>query len=360
FGRSVSISGDTAVVGAIYEDTGGSNAGAAYIFTRNGTAWVQQAKLMASDAQTGDNFGSSVSISGDTAVVGAYYEGTGGAAYIFTRNGTSWTQQAKLTASDVELNDFFGYSVSISGDTAVVGAVNEDTGGSDAGAAYIFTRNGTSWTQQAKLMASDAQTGDMFGRSVSISGDTAVVGAIYEDTGASDAGAAYIFTRNGTSWTQQAKLMASDAEVNDYFGYSVSISGDTAVVGAANEDTGGSDAGAAYIFTRNGTAWIQQAKLMASDAEANDIFGRSVSISGDTAVVGAIYEDTGGSNAGAAYIFTRNGTSWTQKAKLMASDAEANDYFGYSVSISGDTAVVGASREDTGGSDAGAAYIFTP
>ena len=155
----------------------------------------------------------------------------------------------------------------------------------------------------AKLLASDAQANDYFGGSVAVSGDTAVIGARYEDTGGSNAGAAYVFTRSGGSWTQQAKLLASDAQSSDYFGVSVAVSGDTAVIGAYGEATGGSYAGAVYVFTRSGGAWTQQAKLLASDAQSSDQFGVSVAVSGDTAVIGARYEDTGGSDAGAVYVF---------------------------------------------------------
>jgi hypothetical protein len=355
FGWSVAVSGDTAVIGARLEATGGSNAGAVYVFTRSGGSWTQQAKLLASDAQSSDYFGDSVAVSGDTAVIGAYGEATGGsnagAVYVFTRSGGAWVEQAKLMASDAQSSDYFGYSVAVSGDTAVIGAYREDTGGSDAGAAYVFTRSGGAWVEQAKLMASDAQSSDRFGGSVAVSGDTAVIGARYEDTGGSDAGAAYVFTRSGGSWTQQAKLMASDAQSSDYFGGSVAVSGDTAVIGASREDTGGSNAGAVYVFTRSGGAWVEQAKLLASDAQANDNFGDSVAVSGDTAVIGAYGEATGGSNAGAVYVFTRSGGSWTQQAKLLASDAQSSDYFGGSVAVSGDTAVIGASNAD-------AAYIF--
>jgi len=355
FGGSVAVSGDTAVIGAYSEATGGSDAGAAYVFTRSGGAWTQQAKLLASDAQANDYFGYSVAVSGDTAVIGAYAEDTGGstagAAYVFTRTGGSWTQQAKLMASDAQASDFFGASVAVSGDTAVIGAYREATGGSTAGAAYVFTRTGGSWTQQAKLLASDAQANDYFGYSVAVSGDTAVIGAYAEDTGGSTAGAAYVFTRTGGSWTQQAKLMASDAQASDFFGASVAVSGDTAVIGAYREATGGSTAGAAYVFTRTGGSWTQQAKLMASDAQGNDFFGASVAVSGDTAVIGAYSEDTGGSDAGAVYVFTRSGGAWTQQAKLLASDAQSSDQFGFSVAVSGDTAVIGALSAD-------AAYIF--
>ena len=374
FGAAVSISGDgnTALVGAYLEDTGGTDAGAAYIFTRSGTSWSQQAKIQASDKDQYDNFGYSVSISGDgtTALVGAYAEdAAAGAAYIFTRSGTSWSQQAKIQASDKQAQDYFGISTSISsdGNTALVGAYAEDTGGSGAGAAYTFTRSGTTWTQQAKIQASDKQQGSLFAYSVSISGDgnTALFGAFGDGADVSGAGAAYIFTRSGTAWTEQAKIQGSDKQLGDLFGRSVSISsdGNTALVGAYGEDTGASAAGAAYIFTRSGTAWTEQAKIQASDAGASDFFGFFVSISsdGNTAIVGARGHDAivGAFtiyDTGAAYIFTRSGTTWTQQQKIQASDKEQSDQFGYSVSISsdGNTAIVGVFGEGTGGS----AYIF--
>jgi hypothetical protein len=258
----------------------------------------------------------------------------------------------------------FGYSVSISGDgnTAIAGALFEEYGGS----AYIFTRSGTTWTQQAKIQASDRQASDFFGSSVSMSsnGNTAIVGAMFEDTGGSSAGAAYIFTRSGTTWTQQVKIQASDKQASDNFGVSVAISddGNTAIVGAYTEDTGGTNAGAAYIFTRSGTTWTQQAKIQASDKQASDFFGHSVAISsnGNTALVGAYNDHTGSDRTGSAYIFTRSGTTWTQQARIQASDKQASDNFGWSVAISddGNTTIAGAYNEDTGGTDTGAAYIF--
>ena len=182
-----------------------------------------------------------------------------------------------------------------------------------------------------------------------------VAGAYGEDTGASGAGAVYVFTRSGTSWSQQAKLQASDPEVNDFLGKSIAIDGDTMVAGAYLEDTGGSNTGSAYVFTRSGTSWSQQAKLQASDAAANDQFGISVAIDGDTMVAGAYKEN---SDAGAAYVFTRSGTTWTEAKKIVASDAGGGDRLGHSVDISSDTIVAGAYKEDTGASDAGAAYTF--
>ena len=326
----------------------------------------QQAKLTASDAAAEDAFGSSVSIDGDYAIVGAHLEDAGGtdagAAYVFIRSGTSWSQQAKLTASDATAEDAFGSSVSIDGDYAIVGASLKNAA---AGAAYVFIRSGTSWSQQAKLTASDAGADDMFGKSISIDGEYAIVGAEFDDDGGTDAGAAYVFVRSGTSWSQQAKLTVSDGEVEDFFGFSVSIDGNYAIVGAESDDNGASDQGVAYVFIRSGTSWSQQAKLTASDAEAEDFFGHSVSIDGDYAIVGAYAEDTGGTDAGAVYVFVRSGTSWSQQAKLTASDAEAEDRFGWAgalsdgaVSIDGEYAIVGAQLEDAGGTNAGAAYTY--
>ena len=359
FGWSVDIDGDTLVIGAWYEDAGGSNAGAAYVFTRSGTSWSQQAKLVASDAQASDEFGNSIAISGDTVVVGAYIEDTGatsaGAAYVFTRSGTTWSQQAKIQGSTTVIYDNFGMSVAIDSNTIIVGSTGKDTGASDAGAAYIFTRSGTTWSQQALLTASDPQSNDQFGYSVSISSDTVVVGANNEDTGGTDAGAAYVFTRSGTSWSQQAKLQASDKAAGDQFGYSVSISSDSVVAGAHLEDTGGTSAGAAYVFTRSGTSWSQQAKIVAANAGENDNFGISVDIDGDNVIVGAIKEDTKAADGGAVYVFTRSGTSWSQQKLLTASDVPAYKRFGHAVAIDGKTAVGTSEKVDSG---AGAAYAF--
>ena len=361
FGHSVSLSSDgsTALVGA---QSKSSAAGAAYIFTRSGSTWTQQAKLTASDAAGNDYFGVSVSLSSDgsTALVGARGKSSNaGAAYVFTKSGSTWTEQQKITASDAAAGDYFGHSVSLSSDgsTALVGAYGKSSLHTSDGAAYIFTRSGSTWTQQAKLTASDAVVNDYFGYSVSLSSDgsTALVGAYYKST---DTGAAYIFTKSGSTWSQQQKITASDAVTGDRFGYSVSLSADgsTALVGAHRKY---SNIGAAYIFTRSGSTWTQQSILTASDA-ANDYFGWSVSLSGDgsTALVGAAYKS---SNTGAAYIFTRSGSTWTQQQKITASDAATQDFFGHSVSLSSDgsTALVGAHQEDPGSiSNAGSAYFY--
>jgi hypothetical protein len=365
FGYSVALDGDTALVGAARDDVGANtDQGSAYVFTRSGTTWRLQQKLTASDGAASDQFGSSVALSGDTALVGAYYDDVGananqGSAYVFTRTGTTWSQQQQLTASDGAANDYFGSSVALSGDTALVGASYDAVG---QGSAYVFTRTGTTWSQQQKLTASDGAADDYFG-TVALSGDTALVGAPHDDVGANgNQGSAYVFTRSDTTWSQKQKLTASDGAAENYFGYSVGLSGDTALVGAYGDDVGAKGLqGSAYVFTRTGTTWSQQGQLTASDGAAQDWFGYSVALSGDTALVGAFYDDVGANaNQGSAYVFTRSETTWSQQAQLTASDGAAWDFFGYSVALSGDTALVGAYYDWVGANhNQGSAYVFT-
>lgn len=426
FGVSVSIDGDTAIIGANLDDVGANfNQGSAYIFERIGGVWTQQAQLNAADGAAGDSFGISVAISGDTVIAGAYEDTVGGtpqqgSAYVYVRNAGVWTQQAQLTAADGGGSDSFGVSVSISGDTAVIGADFDDVGGNvNQGSAYIFVRNAGVWTQQAQLIAPDGASQDEFGWSVAISGDTAIVGAFQNDVGANgNQGSAYVYVRSGgvwilqqqltahdgsindrfgynvaisgeymivgayfdsigantnqgsayiqrvlfRGWTQEAQNVASDGAVDDNFGYGVAINGDTAVVGAAFDDVGANtNQGSAYVFVRNGTVWTQQAKLTASDGAANDQFGRTVAIYGDTAIVGAAADDVGViSNQGSAYVFVRNGTTWTEQARLNATIGLVDDLFGISVSIEGNTAIVGAQGDDVGANlNQGSAYVFT-
>jgi hypothetical protein len=364
-GIAVAISGDTAVASARNDADAGPQSGSAYIYTRSGDTWTQRAKLTASDAAAVDWFGSSVAICGDTVVVGASRDDDNGAesgsAYVFTGSGATWIQQAKLTADDGAAGDSFGYSVAVSGDTAVIGAYQDDDKGGDSGSAYVFTRSGSTWTQQAELAGDLQAAGDWFGYSVAASGDTALVGARFADEHGTDSGAAYVFSRTGTSWTQEARLAPADGAASDWFGSSVALSGDTAVVGASSDDDKGGDSGSAFIFTRSGTEWTEQPKLTASDGAAQDRFGNSVAISGDTVVVGAPYhESAGGFRSGSSYVYVRSGASWLQQTELAASDGSAEDFFGWSVGLSGDTAMVGAYADDNNGNNSGSVYFFGP
>lgn len=356
FGRSVAIDGDTIVVGAWNEDSSAtgvngdqasdaaSNSGAAYVFVRNGEVWTQQAYLKASNTGAADQFGRSVAIDSETIVVGAWNEdsnATGvngdqvsdgatdsGAAYVFVRESGIWTQQAYLKASNTGADDEFGRSAAIDGHTVVIGASDEDSnatgvngdqannGASSSGAAYVFVRDGGGWTQQAYLKASNTGASDQFGGSISLSGDSLVVGATGEDSNAtgvngnqasnsaSGSGAAYVFVRASGDWSQQAYLKASNTSEGDLFGYAVAISGDRIVVGSLLEgsgatgvggnqfDTSASQSGSAYFFSRASGVWSQQAYIKASNTQQLDNFGHSVGLSGATAVIGAVGEDS--------------------------------------------------------------------
>lgn len=323
----------------------------------------EESKLVASDAEVNDWFGYAVSIDGDTAVVGATGDDDGGsrsgAAYVFIRDGANWVEQAKLTASDAAVDDRFGVAVDLSGGTVVIGASWTDDLGSESGSAYVFVRNGTAWSQQAKLTASDGSSDDFFGGSVSVSGDTLLVGASEDDDQGPQSGSAYVFVRSGTTWSQQAKLTASDGATDDEFGGSVSLDGNTAVIGARWNDGAGADSGSAYVFARSGTTWSEQARLAASDADTEDWFGAAVAVSGDTVVVGATGNDaTTAAYAGSAYVFAYNGAVWSEQARLTASDPIAGHGFGSCLDVSGDSLVIGAPQDDDGGNNSGAAYLF--
>jgi len=483
FGFAVSLSGDgnTLAVGVPGEDSSAtsvsndgsgeadnsaSDAGAVYVFSRSSGSWMQQAYVKASNAEAGDNFGGAVSLSddGNILAVGAVYEdsnatsvsndGSGeadnsvsdaGAVYVFSRSGTVWSQQAYVKASNTGIDDQFGNAVSLSadGNTLAVGAVLEDSNAtgvsndgsgeannsvSDAGAVYVFSRSVGIWTQQAYVKASNTGIDDQFGNAVSLSadGNTLAVGAVYEDSnavgvsndgsGEADnsafrAGAVYVFSRSVTVWSQQAYVKASNADAHDRFGSAISLSadGNTLAVGAyledsnatgvSNDGSGEADnsegnAGAAYVFSRSGTVWSQQAYVKASNTGVFDWFGGSaisLSADGNTLAVGAFGEDSdasgvsdgsGGADnlangAGAVYVFRRSGTVWSQQTYVKASNTELHDWtaqewFGAAASLSADgsTLAVGARREesnaigisgdgtDNSAGDAGAVYLY--
>ncbi|MCB0273059.1 MAG: FG-GAP repeat protein, partial [Bdellovibrionales bacterium] len=474
FGSAVHISNDTIVVGAPYEDSNVTwiinanspvldnsvtDSGAAYIFKRNGNTWAQEAYIKAPVNMTNfDQFGTKVSIDNDTIVVGAPYEDSGqttiinapyiswpidntssnaGAAYVFKRTGNLWNHEAMLKAplNTADMNDWFGASVSVQGDTIVVGAPYEDSNQSwiingtfassdnsvaNAGAAYIFKRNGNTWAQEAFVKAplNIPDTNELFGSTVSIDNDTVVIGAPFEDSNQysivggtyaspdnnlQNSGAAYIFKRNGNTWAQEAFVKASNADTNDAFAYNmVAINNDTLLVSAGGEDSNLNsiingttastddsltDSGAVYVYKRSGNAWAQEAFLKPSNPDIYDTFGMSLGIDGDYAVVGVPFErsnqttitngptassDNSASHSGAAYVFKRDGSNWSQNAYLKAVNADLYDAFGTSVSINQKTIVVGAIESSnqttiTNGSTAssdnslsrsGAAYIY--
>lgn len=391
FGGAIALDGNTIVVGAQSEGTGALRSGAAYVFIRNGTGWTEQAILKAANINADERFGASVALSGNVLVVGAPAPPNpggnpigSGSVYVFTRSGTAWSQQARITASNAQLSDDFGRSVALDGNTLVVGAPGEDSaltdvisnnpdegitgdGAENSGAVYVFTHNGAAWTQQAYVKASNTGSGDSFGRSVALDGNTLVVGAsegssltgvtagspdeVATGNSAVGSGAVYVFTRNGATWSQQAYVKASNTGAGDNFGIRVALTGNTLAVGATGEDSnltgvtagspdetatgnGAAGSGAVYVFTRNGTTWIQQTYVKASNTEAGDSFGRGLALTDGLLTIGAPSKD---GNTGAAYVFARTGTTWAERAKIKGANTEANDNFGGNVALTGPT-----------------------
>ncbi len=328
FGTSVALSGTTAVVGGFYKTIGfGTREGESYVFVQSGGTWVQQAALLASDGGFLAAFGFDVAVEGDTTLIGAPGENNMGAAYAFVRTGTTWAQQAKITGSDTVANDSFGSSVSLSVDTALVGAPQKAIGSNaHQGAAYVFVRSGAAWSQQFRLVATEGAVNHAFGQSVALQGDTALIGA-------SGGNAAYVFVRSGVTWTRQQALVGSDTVAGDGFGASVAIDADTAVVGAPSKH-------AAYVFTRSGTSWTQQAKLDYTGCSVSGQCGNSVALLGDVVVVGG--------NVREAARFTRTATTWTEQARLRVL---LGNYRSTDVALTDTTVLMGMGWDD-------AAYPF--
>ncbi len=362
FGYSVSIYGDNVVIGGRYDDDNGNYSGSVYVYCWNSiTGTYNETKLNSSDGAENDWFGESVAISSNTVVAGAHGDDDNGyfsgSAYVYRWNGISYDEY-KLTASDGASEDYFGISVSIFGDTVVVGATQDDDNGSNSGSAYVYRWNGTSYDEY-KLTASDGAIFDEFGNSVSISDDVVVVGAYCDDDNGTVSGSAYVYRWNdATSVYDEYKLIASDGAVGDHFGRSVAVSGDTVVVGTSEDDDKGNDSGSVYVYRWNDTiSAYDEYKLTASDGISYDNFGTSVAIDGDYVVIGARGTDNNGDYAGSVYVYRWNGTGYDEY-KFHAPDGASYDYFGQSVSISGDIVVVGAYGDDDNGSDSGSAYIF--
>ena len=366
FGWSVSLSGDLALVGApTYVDLG-PNSGSAYVFERRvDGGWLEIANLYASDGVGENLFGHSVSLSGPRALIGAPYDDdlgvTSGSAYVFEQQSDgSWLEMEKLTASDGAENDSFGAQVSLTGDWALVGARNHDHLGTNSGAAYMYERQGDgSWLEVDELTPSDGAAHDQFGITVSISGDRVFVGTTQDDLGI-NSGSVYVFEwQSDGSWLEVDKLTASDGAAGDGF-HAVSHSGDRAIVGAFQDDDLGTNSGSAYVFELQGDgSWLEVDKLTASDGAANDLFGGSVSISGDHAIVGSYRDDAPGTNRGSAYLFERQSDgTWLEVDKLTSTDGAADDAFGVSVSNYGNHGLIGAGQDDDNGFNSGSAYVF--
>lgn len=379
FGASVALRGDALAVGASASDIGGTDRGSVYIFRRTNGTWSSAGtRLAASDAANGDAAGNSVALGDDTVLIGATGRAIGaspnaGVAFAFRFKDGVWAQEAVLTAPDAVAGDFFGWSVALDADLAAIGAQADDlttpSALTDAGTAWVFSRVGTKWIQNDSTLSrpitpnvSTLANGDLFGVAVAIDGDTIVSGA-FQDTegGGAQQGSAYVLIRNGQQFSEQAKLTHTGAAAGDFFGRAVAVQNNTAVIGAIGRDVSGkADAGAAYVFTRSGSTWTQQQGLTASDGAASDNFGAAVAVAGDWAAIGSPNADVGAAvNCGSVYLFLRNGSTWTQITKLTQDSPATNDNFGFSVSMTNDVLVVGAYRRQVNSNaNQGAAYVY--
>ncbi|MBL9030969.1 MAG: hypothetical protein JNM80_04580 [Phycisphaerae bacterium] len=370
YGCAVALSGDTMIVGARAAATvPGVYGGAAYIYRRSGTTWTLEQRIKGNDTEAGDEFGISVAIRGDVAIVGAYLDddaGSGsGAAYVFRRSGTTWTQEAKLTASDAAAGDRFGTSVAIDGDTAIVGAPFTFIVGFQTGTAYVFRRQGQSWTETQRLNAPVLEAGAFFGGFITLDGDVAVFSAIAEDSpGLIDAGAVYVYRRSGEAWPLEKRIVPSDHAAGQAFGSAVSLRNGALLIGSYQDDgPGGVDQGSAYVFRNAGTAWTQEAKVRATDGAAADFYGAAVSISADAAIIGAYQRDATGTvvtaDAGMAYLLRRRpGGQWYDAGRATLAMPMPQDYFASAVAIDGPFAVGGCLNRDGPTTNAGAAYVI--
>lgn len=328
----------------------------------------ESAKLVPDQGAASDRMGNAVAASGNTVVVGAFNNDEGaaidaGAAYVYVRDaGGNWTQQQRIVSPIPTSFDYFGHSVAISGDTLAIGAYFDDEGAAiDAGAVYVYTRAGGIWTLQQRVVADTPASSDRFGYSVALDGDTLAVGATLDDSaGGNNSGAAYVFTRTGSAWNQQQRLLAAAPLANSLLGSSIAVSGDRLVVGAASANTVlGAGAGAAYVFSRAVNVWTQQSLLIPGTGAANDNFGQSVDIDGTSLIVGQPnFDSVAGFNSGRASVYIEAGGVWSLQSTLTATDAAQDDFFGLAVSIAGNLAVVGAYFEDATAVNGGSAYVF--
>jgi hypothetical protein len=363
FGSSVAIDQKILVVGGPESDIQGVNSGAAVVFEKVNGNWIEDTLLLATDGTTAAHFGWAVGVKDNYIFIGADQDpenGTwSGAVYIFKRDTLTgmWHQNQKIFPGDIQAWYKFGSSISVSGDKILVGA--RDANG-NVGAAYVFRLQDTLWVEEQKLIPSGYVGAEPYsGNSVSIDGDYAIVGAHNDESGGNESGAAFIFYYNGSEWTQQAKILSSDISSGDNFGFSVSLSGDYAIVGAVNSFHQTHMIGAAYVFRLQDTLWVEEAKLLDSSAVTSIAFGFSVSMLNNYALVGVRHDNQNGNNSGAAYIFKRVNSNWTKLSKILASDGGESDQFGYQVDLDEDIFAVGAPIQYAGGLYCGAVYLYT-
>lgn len=350
YGLSVSLQGDRALIG--------TGSAVVYVYDFNGKDWVLIQELLADDQFAGE-FGYPVSLFGNSALIGAHQDeengSQSGAVYVFNYNGITWQKIQKLTASDGSVGDFFGFSISLAEDRALIGSFQDDDNGGFSGSAYIFDYDGNIWSQSQKLIASNGSSFDDFGYSVSLSGNRALIGAPNAFNGD---GMAYIFDFDGSEWSQTQFLYASGFPNFVNFGSAVSLFEGRALIGSRLDNENGNQSGASYVFDFDGKNWLETQKIITDDGSSGDLFGVTVSLSGNRALIGSTGDDDNAAQSGSAYVFDLNKDGWQQKQKLTGDVGAAFDEFGYSVSLFENRALIGAYLDDDLVQNTGAAYIF--
>jgi hypothetical protein len=361
FGRSIAIQDDTALVGAPHDDVSGrSESGAVYWYERSGATWEARGKITSGEYEATDQFGWAVDIAGDWAFIGAI--GHKGAVFVFTREDGGWRQQRKLTASDGNLGDNFGKALALDTDRAIIGAPQDaDPFGTNGGAVYVFEKISGQWAEAGKLLPSEGNQRDLFGKSVAISGDVALVGAYGNEAGHDgNGGAAYVFRFETGTWEEIARIRPEAIASVDNFGRAVTVEDDRALISGLVEDDEGNRRDAAFIFERSGEGWRETAQLTPPTEDTTGDPGKSVALDGDRALLGAYMNDTAkGDRSGSTYVFERENGIWQRRASLVPADGDRGDYFGRALAAENGTAIVGAPLdEDPNGDEGGSAYVF--
>ena len=350
-GHDVALSGRHLLAGAPGEP---GATGAALLFQRRGASWVEVARLVPPDALPGERWGEVVALRGDVAAVGsAVTEGV----WVFERGPGGWEPVTRLRPS-TEAGSAFGGELALGEGVIFAGAPGADPRGTDSGALHVFARGTSGWSEVEVLWPADGSANDRFGSAVSCSDGLVLAGAWGDGDEYYHSGSAYVFRVEGGRWRQSAKLVAGDGPTSYYFGDAVAISGSTAVVGAWGDDDQGVVSGSAYVFERRPEGWVQTAKLLASDGQPLDFFGWSVGIAGDTVLVGAYRDDDLGESSGAVVRFVRRAGRWWEGGKLLDPGGDPYDYFGYSLALDGGTAAIGAHLDDDVGLEGGAVHVF--
>jgi len=384
YGIIVALSTDTAVIGTPFDNSHSFNAGSVYVYTRSHRTWTLQQKLIASDSAPGDQFGWSLALQSNTLLIGARFDDdrgyNSGSVYVYIRNGDVWIEQQKLSASDGSVNDQYGHSIALAGNRAIIGAPLDDNHLShdpgfaqdsdysfDAGSAYVYRDNAGTWTFQQKLIANDGSPGDQFGWSVALQGDSALIGARFDDDKAFNSGSAYLFNvnlqaeahENKQEWRLKQKLTATEGETNDQFGWSVALDGDTAVIGARFDDDKGVNSGSADIYTRSAGTWIKQQHITASNGKSGNQYSWAIALHNNTLIIGAPFDNAEGPLSGYSYIYTHNAGVWQEKQILSSGIDVLGERYGISVALQGNDMLVGACLNHETNSLPGSFYART-